>query len=76
MVESESRIAERDVKGARASWARLLREVLQIPADQRIEHVEIRHDGWCPIFRGAPCACEPEIWSGPLVNRMYGERPR
>jgi hypothetical protein len=23
--------------------------------------VDVRHDGWCRIYRGAPCNCDPDV---------------
>jgi hypothetical protein len=32
----------------------------QVPRD-RITEVDICHDGWCRIYRGGYCNCDPEI---------------
>ena len=40
-----------------------------------VANVEVRHDDDCPGPNGGRCTCEPEIASGPLVDRKHG-RPR
>ena len=31
------------------------------PPRGRITDVDIYHDGWCHIYRGGYCNCEPEV---------------
>ncbi len=44
------------------------------PEMGKVNSYEINHDDWCDFMhlRG-PCNCEPEVVSGPLIDRKYGE---
>jgi hypothetical protein len=54
----------------------LLRHLGAIPPDPgKVGHLEIRHDPECERPDGGPCTCEPEIASGPLVDRKHGGTP-
>lgn len=38
-----------------------------------IHHIEVHHDEWCAHFDGGECDCEPFVFSGPAIQRKYGE---
>jgi hypothetical protein len=52
----------------------LLARLLETPPEPgTVTHVEVRHDGGCPYWRGEPCDCEPEVESPGRVGGEYGK---
>ena len=54
------------------AYIRILFEHLRnAPLEGAVTHVEIFHDDWCGVFRGAACDCEPDIATGPMIQEKY-----
>ncbi len=37
----------------------------------KVGHVEIRHDDFCAHWLGRPCNCNPQVLTGPAIDRKY-----
>jgi hypothetical protein len=45
-------------------WAKIVQKADEIQPTMRaghITHVNILHDGWCRIFSGELCNCDPDV---------------
>ncbi len=68
-------------KFARHNYTRpLLAHINELkPKPGTVRHIEVRHDDWCPFYRGTgpSCTCKPNIVSGQAIDRKHSaERKR
>lgn len=53
----------------------LMQHIERTGTSPGLHHIEVRHDPWCGIFEDDECDCEPDIVSGPLIDRKYQGEP-
>ncbi len=52
----------------------LIRHNEAVKTPPGFHHVDVLHDDWCDQLSGkGPCNCEPDIRSGPLIDKKWSK---